>query len=60
MFFRFVIYYLVLKIAFFGPVRELYNGNYRPAKNHLADNYYHRGQKGSIMNKNCEYDQILH
>ena len=38
-----------------GVVRD---GNYGPVKNHLADNYYHRGQKGSIMNKNCEYDQI--
>ena len=34
-------------------------GNYGPVKNYLADNYYHRGQKGSIMNKICEYDQIL-
>ena len=32
--------------------------NYGPVKSHLADNYYHRGQKGSIMNKICEYDQI--
>ena len=35
------------------------DGDYGPVKNHLADNYYHRGQKGSIMNKICEYDQIL-
>ena len=39
-----------------GVVR---NDNYGPVKNHLPDNYYHRDQKGSIMNKICEYDQIL-
>ena len=39
-----------------GVVRD---GNYGPVKNHLADNYYHRGQKGSIMNYFCEYGQIL-
>ena len=35
------------------------DGNYGPVKSHLADNYYHKGQKGFIMNKICEYDQIL-
>ena len=39
-----------------GVVRD---GNYGPVKNHLADNYYHSGQKGSIINHICEYDQIL-
>ena len=39
-----------------GVVRD---GNYGPVKNHLADNYYHRGRMVSIMNKICEYDKIL-
>ena len=47
---------LVQDSASRGVVRD---GNYGPVKNHLADNYYYRGQKGSILNKICEYDQIL-
>ena len=47
---------VVQNMAYIGAECD---GDYGPVKSHLADNYYHRGQKGSIMNKICEYDQIL-
>ena len=39
-----------------GVVRD---DNYGPDKDRLADNYYHRGQKGSIMNYFSECGQVL-
>ena len=39
-----------------GAIR---NDNYGPDKDRLADNYYHRGQKGSILNYFFEYGQVL-